>query len=422
MNEIEHLLTEFNVNADNSKIFNYYNTDNIWKALRIERDENRHSAFLSWLLKKEFSDYNSPIFKLLNLLVRQSTNHFDGNGLDALKRSILNGTLKILDLDIYPEKTISSISKIRYNDRLDLYLKCDIALENKNQVWEIFVENKVDSNEGKNKINTKLTSPTLQEQEYLKKQQTERYYYACGSDNGLRNESFDKLKTIQLFVFLSSKEVCPADSHFIPVTYQNLVDYVLQPYLNGDLINEKTSQALQDYLHTLSNPFNSKMSTMATTNEEKELLKNFYYRNEALFKKALEVLRDESDTEEEEKSFGNMLKQMSSKKRRFYTINGNGHYKMFEVVAQFVKYRLEQSDSLDEIEAFIKKKAKELSQVHVSKTKDAVKRGDKSYEFTHDSYSYYVTKEWGGDVNGNFTNLRKAINDKYQDFQISEIL
>ena len=53
MNEIEHLLTQYNIDSRNRRLREYYAADNIWRTLRIERDENRHSAFLAWLIEKD---------------------------------------------------------------------------------------------------------------------------------------------------------------------------------------------------------------------------------------------------------------------------------------------------------------------------------------------------------------------------------
>ena len=43
------LLTEYNIDPKNTAIKQYYDADNLWKTLHIERDENKHSAFLAWL-------------------------------------------------------------------------------------------------------------------------------------------------------------------------------------------------------------------------------------------------------------------------------------------------------------------------------------------------------------------------------------
>ena len=427
MSEVEDLLTEYNVNAENSRIIDFYHTDNIWKSLRIERDENKHSAFLAWLLKKDYANQNSPIHKLLNLLVRKSRTDIQFPG--DLKRMILTRNLRIKRLEITPEKLINQLSVIRFSDRLDLFVECDIYdIEHKSERrLEIIFENKVDSPEGKNKLNYKsIDNLTAEEQEYAEYKQTKRYYYACSKDNNLRKEdSFDSvMMTQQLFVFLTSKEQEPEDKeHFITITYQDLVDFVFQPYLNGGLIDEYSAQAVREYLQVLSNPFNKRMTTMATTQEEKELLIDFYTRNEALFKKALEVMRDNADTEEEENSYKKILVQINKKPRRFFRINNRAEkFRMYEVVAEFIKHELDAGKTLQEVETFIKNATREQSQTHVSTNRDVVKRGEKAFEFNHSGKTYYVTKEWGNSEKCNFKNLMGVINKSSTSFRIEEII
>lgn len=63
MTEIEKLVIDYNIDSKNSRIIEYYEADSIWKTLRIERDENRHSAFIAWMLKKDFNSIHSPLYK-----------------------------------------------------------------------------------------------------------------------------------------------------------------------------------------------------------------------------------------------------------------------------------------------------------------------------------------------------------------------
>lgn len=126
MTEIEDLLIQYNVDSRNCQLREYYEVDNLWRALRIERDEKRHSAFLAWLFQKDPSNSNSPFFKLLNLIIRCKNEYIDDDFIQ-LKNEILFGNLQLKSLDVIPEKTISSLSEIRYNDRLDIYAEGEIS-------------------------------------------------------------------------------------------------------------------------------------------------------------------------------------------------------------------------------------------------------------------------------------------------------
>lgn len=422
----ENLLINYNIDSKNIAIKSYYEADNLWKTLRIERDENKHSAFLAWLFRQAARTYNSPMVNFLNLLVKQANEEqLCQPGLKELRHAILCQSLVIKTIDIKTEKQICQLSKIRYTDRLDLFFECDIIGVEPYNKLEIILENKIDSMEGGSKIQSKVANPTPEEIAYTKKKQTERYYYACSKECGNRNDAFNSGKTMQLFVFLTSQDSQqPADNNFIKVSYQNLVDYILEPYSKQEDVDEHTKMSINEYLRILGNPYNNNMSTMAITSEERELLIDFYQRNEVLFKKAVEVMLASSESEEEEKDYQDMLNTITktTRGRRFFVINNGGvQYKMYEVVAEFVKYRLNNVASMDDIENDIKSWTKE-NVCHTSYKKDEVRRGEKSYEANYQGTPFFVTKEWGINEKGrNFSGFMDAVNKKYPDFQIAMV-
>lgn len=434
MTEIEQLLTEYNIKPKNTALIDYYHQDNIWKTLRIERDENRHSAFLKWLLEKDHDDSNSPLMRFLNLLVRNAEKQFNVTGYIALKRAVLSKKLQIKGLEISLEKQICQLSKIRYTDRLDVYIDCKIEGVPPYEKLEFFVENKVDSVEGKNKLND-LRNPSNEENIYKDKWQTERYCYACSSKNNLRNDSFDASRTLQLFVFLTSKEQSPKEKEFITVSYQDLVDYVIQPYLVSNSIDERSKLMLTDYLRVLGNPYNEKLTTMAVTQEEKELLIDFYNDNVALFKKALEVMQLDAQTAndvEEQEDIKNIINAIERKRpKRQYTINGNNNpktnrpYTMYEVIEAFVKFRLQGSCSVEdidqEISGFVFKKGSK--RINVSRKAENVFQANKGVTEANDGSGtpFFITHQWAGGDNGFFTRFYQGVNSKYDGFQIKEL-
>lgn len=431
----EELLVQFNIDPQNRKIRDYYEADNLWLSLRINNDENSHSAFLAWLLGLDPTKPNSPLYNFLNLLVQR--NEFASkvqikDDYQELKKAVLLGAIRFVsDPIIKPEKVVSSLSKIRYNDRLDIYATCDVSGVGKFNKLEIFIENKIGSSEGKYKVkkNEKnLLSP--EEKIYKDKMQTERYYYACSREFGLRNSSFQSNCTIQLFVFLTPQEdQIPTDKeHYIKISYQDLVDYIIEPLLNREDLDNHTVFLLKEYLRMLGNPQNKII--MATEKAERELLKEFYTKNEDLFIRALQVMCDNAETEEDQKNYEQILssaKKTRSNRNRFFTINGNGEYRMYAAVAEFVKYQLKCKKTLADIEKEIKIYTNEPKRDHISDLAEGVFRYNKhKHEDVYDNKRFYVTKEWGYDStkksNSNFTGLLKQINSKYKDFQIEEII
>lgn len=421
MTEIEDLLTRFNVDSRNGRLRDYYEADNIWRTLQIERDENRHSAFLAWLLSKDAVQDNSPLNKFLNLIIRRKES--DEADYNELKKAILLGRLKLKSVQVSTEIVVSKISNIRFPDRVDIYVDCEIAGVGDYSRLEIFIENKIDSREGDVKVNGKIDQLTQEEEQYKKKKQTERYYYACSKENNLRIAPFEKNKTLQLFIFLDAKKQKPTDHHFVALSYQDIVDFILEPYLMREDIDNHTSMSVKEYLRILGNPINNK-TIMATTNEEKDLLMDFYTRNEDLFKRALEVMRDNAESEEEAQGYNEILTSIKkSKARRFFTINGGEkRYMMYEVVAEFVIHMLKKNKSFDAIDKIIQKYTKEFD-CHISTTRENVKRRpEKSFEAEYNGEHFYVTKEWGmGTPGKNFDGLMTCINKEYPDFVIREV-
>lgn len=426
MTETEKLLTEYNINPKNVALIDYYHQENMWKSLGIERDENRHSAFIKWLLEKDFDDVNAPISKFLNLLIRYEKNHFDS----TLRKAILKKKLHIKAIEISTEKRICDLSVIRYTDRVDIYINCEVdGVVSFNKV-EIIIENKVDATEGGPKKNNHRESEeykelTPEEKEYAKKHQTKRYYYALCAQNGLRKPPYIKDKTVQLFVFITAREQNALENNFITVTYQDLVDYVIQPYLKSNTLDEHTKFMLNDYLRILGNPYNENMTTMAITQEEKELLVDFYNDNIALFKKALEVMRsvaiDTNDIDGQE-DIKNIITAIEKKRpKRQFIINGQGNsdkqrpYTMYEAIVEYVKFRLQSGEDIDsintEINEFIRSK-----RINIDRDKTKVFQYKKGVTEALDDKSrpFFITHQWAADEKGFFTRFSKGVNQKYE--------
>ena len=134
-------------------------------------------------------------------------------------------------------------------------------------------------------------------------------------------------------------------------------------------------------------------------------------------------MRDNAESDEEEKNYNAMLDSMKkSRGRRFFKINGGEkEYKMYEVVAEFVKYLRRKGMTFETTDDFIKKYSQE-NVCHVSVNRNEVRRPEKCFETDYDGETFYVTKEWGlGSTGRNFDGLQKGIKQDYPDFMIEEI-
>ena len=427
---------QYYLDPQNTAVREYYDADNIWKTLKIERDENRHSAFLAWFFGLDYESVNAPLYRLLALLVSKGNSSDDKR--ECLVKAIAYQTLRIKKATVETEKVISKFTKIQYNDRIDIFITCDVeGCSNFNKI-EIIVENKVESTEGGQKTGDRVPQSSDCDDKYWKiESQTKRYHYACQS---CRGDDFDGDNTLQIFVYLTPKEEDPSCNEFIKISYQDLVDYIFDPFVKSKGINDYTKNTVTEYLRILCNPNNKYNSILATMEEEKELLKNFYDRNIDLFLKSLEVLQATAETKEQAEEYGKTASQVkvskTTRKRRSYSINKSGKFTIYETIAEFVRKRLVAGDELAKIEEFIVKETGEGDRVHLSRSPDKVynPKGKPPYEAEDNGGKFYLTKEWGGATqddyikagkpdlkDNNFVLLYKAINKKFSDFQIEEV-
>lgn len=106
-------------------------------------------------------------------------------------------------------------------------------------------------------------------------------------------------------------------------------------------------------------------------------------------------------------------------RRRNYTINGKGSYSMYEVVEEFVKFLQGQGNTIGTINQEIQNYINS-GWIFVSSNPGKVAWSNEKGEYSSLS-GFYITKQWKGNANGNFTRLKDEINQRYKNFQIVEI-
>ena len=232
MSDIKDKLTAYQLDPENEAVQAYFEKDNIWTILNVQRYEPSHSAFLAWFLRQEVKQY-AHIKALLILLIDKAEEKIlkdswnDTGDMSFLKNAVKTGSYTINSVLVKTEQVINKLSTINSYDKLDVYMRCDIVLfdlngEEHNKILEIIIENKVDSNEGKTKEKG-FTPSTDPEKQYSNLTQTHRYYYACSKEKGHRKK--DNPVDYQLFVFLTPDGKRSENDNYIRITYQDLVDY-----------------------------------------------------------------------------------------------------------------------------------------------------------------------------------------------------
>lgn len=324
---IEKLIISHNKDAQNRKMVAFYDRKSTMEKMGIARSETAHSAFLANLLKSDngLGLEESAIMWLLHILIEREDNAtaYSKSPIPTdVKTAVLSQTLKYDIEEITTEKVIDDVAQsyfaVNYkgkkcDDRLDIYIKLKVnGLSVK--YLEIVIENKVlqDENGPKSKNSSGYDSLF----------QTQRYYTACSY-----NKSSD---TAQLFVFLTPEEVeeetKAEDKHFIQISYQDVLDTIIIPQLDNNMLTSNERQELENYVDALNLPTldiqAKKRIVMAMTEEARIDRQTYLKKNKELIinvikAKEKEASNSSSLTEEEQ-----ILVSFADKRKNLFAAHG----------------------------------------------------------------------------------------------------
>ena len=280
----EELVTMFNRNiSKNAELLDYIGRNNLFGIIGKARSESVHSRFVAELLSGDFfngDSRESTLFHFLDLLLYRSAKEGKSGEINPnLKKGILTRSVLFEKAASFCELPVKNYQKLQgrnktktveKEDRIDIYLQ--YKLMNKiagRDTLEIFIENKVNSSEFDS--------------------QTCRYFDAC--DNG------GHIRPFQLFVYLTPQPVrdmdkyrsidskCkPACSHYIHICYQDVLDYIIEPLLADERLDEDKKAMLKEYVSCLELPampdadtqLSAKdLSIMAISTKERNLVHSF---------------------------------------------------------------------------------------------------------------------------------------------------
>ncbi len=311
--DIQNRLLAFNSDQETQAIRDFYTKKSFLEILSKSRNETTHSAFLAWLLQGDaFPKGDAPLMRFLNVLVKNSDGIDSPTRTDdSLKAAILSGTLECADVKVTLEQTVKEISTIPSKDRLDLYLTATLNKPvNGKKNLRIVVENKIFSEEIKaaDKVRYPATAGMdgLTKEEfngkdaYLKLNQTQRYYSAVVENP--KDVAYND-DTFSLFVFLTPSGKRATDNHFIPVTYQDLMDFVLEPLAGNAVLDASTRIYLQEYINALSVPSisdtDNELTVLAVSKSESERLEKFWHKYEDIITEAAKSNQVKAPTPED---------------------------------------------------------------------------------------------------------------------------
>ena len=252
------------------KLNAYYGQSTVFNVLGIERSENRHSAFLGWLLNPKSSHgLNDSALKKFLALVATFACDEDKCYYQQVRQHLISGNYTLMVESIKTEQSIIGLAngatddfrnvieendkgafKKDANNRFDIWMLLSVTFTDDNdqeQQWflPVVVENKIYSTEGNANDRERA--------------QTVRYHRAV---NILKNQVCPNPKYCQpLLVFLTpSGAKAPVHEAFVHLTYQDLLDHVIQPcaILSSLKRTSDDVKVLMDgYVRNLSCPSNN---------------------------------------------------------------------------------------------------------------------------------------------------------------------
>ena len=239
----------------------FYKQTTLFNVIGAERSENRHSAFLRWLLSPDSSHGlgTEPLKLFLRLIatLKRGQQTFG----DVLYRKVIAGNYELELLEpIEVEKSVGKLetsAKAANKDRIDLWtvvcLTYEEGGEEKKHAFPIVVENKIYSKEGKD--------------------QTNKYYAAMINYIDAKKEE-TKLDYSPIGLFLSPDNQSAGCDQFADMTYQQLLDHVLTPISFMPMPAAEYS-FVETYIHNLGRPSdnsNHDYTPLAISQEEKQLI------------------------------------------------------------------------------------------------------------------------------------------------------
>lgn len=391
------LLREYNQNPDNKRLIAHYDSRTIFDIIGKGRNETAHSAFLEWLFSgRDISGTSNEntIIGLLDAVTRrideQSEELRSDKSIIAISNALLSRTLQITDIRSRTELPVIKVAaperrgavsaslkkhnkkKAGKTDSIDIYIACDIKGVEDIEHLEIFIENKIGSKEGGAK-------DSKSDNEYDRLTQTQRYYWACKKEGN--ND-----KVYQLFVYLSATDYDALydennrakSDKFVCINYQDIYDDVLSPLLESEKLADREEYIIKEYVKVLSIPMVyksddnadgtsktdniNKSIILATSKQERELLRTYWRSNQLLIIHALKAYEDD-DSEGKQHDWS-----------RYIDINGNIYTKVEYIQAVYNLYK----NKWEKNEVFRKR---ELAEIFLPCFNEQFTRGKKVGKF-----------------------------------------
>lgn len=274
-NYLEQII-KFNSDKEIIALREKYKEPTFFEIISKQRSETTYSSFLKWMFQSSRTDLNtvSPILLLLDVLVKRGNNQIndEGNNIidESLKNIIVTRNFKLNNIDVEAEKSVKVLAQecigrqktnilsdddlkqiaSKCQDRIDLFINCDIEIDNKSMQLQVIIENKIDSIQGGGKDGKSGIDL------YEKASQTDRYYMATARNS-------EDLKQVYVYLLPESsdytKDRIKKDKHkvnanFIEIYYQDIVDDIVIPMLSSTTLSARERFFLEELRTELTFP------------------------------------------------------------------------------------------------------------------------------------------------------------------------
>lgn len=265
----------------------YYQHQTVYNVLGVERNENRHSAFIAWLLDpaESHSLREHPLRSFLSLIAAKAYNREKGNYREEVLRHLITGNYEFKTCTIKTEQSIIGLANGRTSEfvgvfekgvikndaqnRFDIWMLLQVAFKDSDQIWTIpiILENKIYSSEG-----------NCTESQNA---QTVRYERAMGVICRVLEFS-DSCQPLMVYLTPSGAQG-PICKKFLHITYQDLLDHVISPAsMSARLqnIGNDARSMIEGYIRNLSCPARNEerkdYSILAIEESENQYLRQIF--------------------------------------------------------------------------------------------------------------------------------------------------
>lgn len=285
-------IIEFNSDKDIIELREKYKEPTFFEIISKQRSETIYSSFLKWMFQSSSTDLStvSPLLLLLDVLVQRSQEYDNSTVVlidEDLKKHIITRNFKINNIEVETEKSVSMLTSqlssngaeelkelkkneikqviAKCQDRIDIFIRCNIEINNENKELQIIIENKIDSTQGGQKPNSKINVDG-----YTNASQTDRYYMATASNNKelyqlyvyllpkssdyRRKKINDRLVELKNQKNKNNLEQLKINDNFIEIYYQDIVDGIVIPMLASSTLSTRERFFLEELKTELTFP------------------------------------------------------------------------------------------------------------------------------------------------------------------------